>query len=145
MKNNAMVTVMLLGACAMGFSYPSAAQNAVGGATKAKQSTLGGAAMGKEVIDFNHDDDSVTNTGQAIAAINIAVFGDVAAFKASVDTLVRDFRHSSRMPGVERILVPGERSHAIRAARTQDGIPIGPALLRGLDQVADDLGMAKLG
>ena len=107
--------------------------------------TLGGAAMGKEVIDFNHDDDSVTNTGQAIAAINIAAFGDVAAFKASVDTLVRDFRHSSRMPGVERILVPGERSHAIRTARTRDGIPIAPALLRGLDQVADDLGMAKLG
>jgi len=107
--------------------------------------TLGGAAMGKKVIDFNHDDDSVTNTGQAIAAINIAAFGDVAAFKASVDTLVRDFRHSSRMPGVERILVPGERSHAIRTAQTRDGIPIGPALLRGLDQVADDLGMAKLG
>jgi L-2-hydroxycarboxylate dehydrogenase (NAD+) len=25
--------------------------------------TLGGAAMGRDVIDFNHDDDSVTNTG----------------------------------------------------------------------------------
>ena len=107
--------------------------------------TLGGAAMGKEVIDFNHDDDSVTNTGQAIAAINIAAFGDVAAFKKSVDTLVRDFRHSSRMPGVEQILVPGERSHKTRTVRTRDGIPIAPALLRGLDQVADDLGMAKLG
>ena len=56
--------------------------------------TLGGAAMGRDVIDFNHDDDSVTNTGQAIAAINIAAFGDVAAFKASVDALVRDFRNS---------------------------------------------------
>jgi LDH2 family malate/lactate/ureidoglycolate dehydrogenase len=33
--------------------------------------TLGGATMGKEVIDFNHDDGSVTNAGQAIAAINI--------------------------------------------------------------------------
>ena len=107
--------------------------------------TLGGAAMGKEVIDFNHDDDSVTNTGQAIAAINIAAFGDVAAFKASVDTLVRDFRHSSRMPGVERIFVPGEHSHATRATRTRDGIPIAPALMRGLDQVATDLGIAKLG
>ena len=28
--------------------------------------------MGRDVIDFNHDDDSVTNTGQAIATINIA-------------------------------------------------------------------------
>ena len=107
--------------------------------------TLGGAAMGRDVIDFNHDDDSVTNTGQAIAAINIAAFGDVAAFKASVDTLVRDIRNSSRMPGVERIFVPGERSHATRLARTRDGIPIGPALRRGLDQVADELGIAKLG
>jgi L-2-hydroxycarboxylate dehydrogenase (NAD+) len=40
--------------------------------------TLGGAAMGREVVDFNRDDDSVTNTGQAIAAINVAAFGDVA-------------------------------------------------------------------
>ena len=59
--------------------------------------TLGGAAMGRDVIDFNHDDDSVTNTGQAIAAINIAAFGDVATFMASVDALVRDFRNSKRI------------------------------------------------
>ena len=107
--------------------------------------TLGGAAMGKEVIDFNHDDDSVTNTGQAIAAIDIGAFGDVAAFKANVDTLVRDFRGSSRMPGVERISVPGERSLETRLARAKDGIPIAPALKRGLDQLADELGIAKLG
>jgi LDH2 family malate/lactate/ureidoglycolate dehydrogenase len=106
--------------------------------------TLGGAAMGKDVIDFNHDDDSVTNTGQAIAAIDIAAFGDVAVFKASVDTLVRDFRSGNRMPGVERIFVPGERSHATRLAQTRDGIPIAPALMRGLDQVADELRIAKL-
>jgi len=40
--------------------------------------------------------------------------------------------------------VPGERSQQTRAARTRDGIPIAPALMRGLDQVADDLGIAKL-
>src|ERR1700733_12587912 len=106
--------------------------------------TLGGAAMGKDVIDFNHDDSSVTNTGQAIAAINIAAFGDVAVFKASVDALVRSFRNSERMPGVDRIYVPGEHSHATRAARTRDGIPVAAALLRGLDQVADELGIARL-
>jgi len=106
--------------------------------------TLGGAAMGKEVIDFNHDDSSVTNTGQAIAAIDIAAFGDVAVFKASVEALVRSFRNSARMPGVNRIFVPGEHSHATRAARTRDGIPVAAALMRGLDQVADELGIAKL-
>lgn len=107
--------------------------------------TLGGAAMGKDVVDFNHDDDSVTNTGQAICAINVAAFGDVAVFKKSVDTLVRDFRTSERMPGVERIQVPGERSAETRVKRTRDGIPLAPALMRGLDQVADDLGIVKLG
>jgi len=106
--------------------------------------TLGGAAMGRDVIDFNHDDDSVTNTGQAIAAINVAAFGDVAVFKAAVDRLVRDFRGSERMPGVERIFVPGERSQQTRATRSRDGIPLPPALMRGLDQLADELGIAKL-
>ena len=107
--------------------------------------TLGGAAMGKDVIDFNHDDDSVTNTGQAIAAINISAFIDIATFKANVDTLVRDIRASERMPGVQRISVPGERSHETRLARAKNGIPIAPALARNLNQVADELGMAKLG
>jgi L-2-hydroxycarboxylate dehydrogenase (NAD+) len=107
--------------------------------------TLGGAAMGKDVIDFNHDDDSITNTGQAIAAINVAAFGDVATFKAAVDTLVRDFRGSERMPGVDKILVPGERSAETRLARARDGIPIAPALMRALDQLAAELEMTTLG
>jgi LDH2 family malate/lactate/ureidoglycolate dehydrogenase len=106
--------------------------------------TLGGAAMGNDVIDFNHDDSSVTNTGQAVAAINLAAFGDVDAFKARVDTLVRDLRGSERMPGVERIFVPGERSHETRAIRSSHGIPVAPALMRGLDKLADELGIAKL-
>jgi LDH2 family malate/lactate/ureidoglycolate dehydrogenase len=63
---------------------------------------------------------------------------------ATVDALVRDFRNSSRMPGVERIFVPGERSHATRMARTRDGIPIAPALMRGLDQLAGQPGIVKL-
>ncbi len=107
--------------------------------------TLGGAAMGKDVIDFNHDDDSVTNTGQAIAAINIGAFIDIATFKANVDTLVRDLHGSSRMPGVDRISVPGERSHETRLARAKNGIPIAPALARGLNQLAGELGMDELG
>ena len=106
--------------------------------------TLGGAAMGREVIDFNHDDNSVTNTGQAIAAISIAAFGDVAVFKRSVDALVRDFRSSQRMPGVERIWLPGEQSHLKRAEAERSGIPIPPALRAALDKLADELQIERL-
>lgn len=106
--------------------------------------TLGGAAMGRDVVDFNHDDDSVTNTGQAIAVINVAAFGDVDEFKSSVDKLIGDLRASSRMPGVDRIFVPGERSFETRDRRRRDGIPIAPALLQGLDRLAGELGIARL-
>src|SRR6201985_59942 len=107
--------------------------------------TLGGAAMGKDVIDFNHDDDNVTNTGQAICAIDVAAFGDVATFKAAVDTLARDIRGSARMPGVARISMPGERSEETRMRRGRGGLPIAPTLQRSLDQLAQELGIAQLG
>src|SRR5689334_11186723 len=69
--------------------------------------TLNGAAMGSETIDFNKDHSSVTNTGQAILVIDPDAFGDVAQFKARVDKLVREMRASERMPGVDRIWLPG--------------------------------------
>jgi LDH2 family malate/lactate/ureidoglycolate dehydrogenase len=106
--------------------------------------TLNGAAMGKDVIDFNHDDASATNTGQAIVAIDVAAFGDLQAFKDRVDVLVDDFRQSRRMPNVDRIWLPGEQSHSKRVEYNRDGIPISAPLLRGLDQLADDLGVERL-
>jgi L-2-hydroxycarboxylate dehydrogenase (NAD+) len=106
--------------------------------------TLNGAAMGKEVIDFNHDDTTTTNTGQAVMAIDVSAFGDVAGFKARVDHLVRDLRASERMPGVERIWLPGEQSHERRAANERNGIPLPPALRQQLDTFAQELGIPAL-
>lgn len=106
--------------------------------------TLNGAAMGRDVVDFNADDATVTNTGQAILAIDIAAFGDVARFKARVDALVRDLRASERMPGVERIWMPGEQTHHRRIAREASGIPMPPALRASLDGLASELGIERL-
>ena len=106
--------------------------------------TLNGAAMGREVVDFNHDFKTTTNTGQAIAMIDIAAFGDPAQFKQCVDALVREMRASERLPGVDRIWLPGEQSHAKRIAHARDGIPIGVALRKALDQVASEVGVAPL-
>jgi len=106
--------------------------------------TLNDAAMGRDVIDFNADEASVTNTGHVIVAIDPAAFGDPAAFKRRVDRVLRDIRSSARLPGVERILVPGERSAAKHAARSASGVPIPPALKASLDQAAAELGIAPL-
>jgi LDH2 family malate/lactate/ureidoglycolate dehydrogenase len=106
--------------------------------------TVNGAAMGKEVIDFNADAQSPTNTGQAIIVIDPSAFGDLAQFKTSVDTLIRDLRASERMPGVDRIRVPGERSHELIAEQRAAGIAIAPALVQTLDRLAEQLEIAPL-
>ena len=104
--------------------------------------TLNGAAMGKDVVDFNADDTTPTNTGHAIIAINVAAFLPVAKFKRNVDVLVRDLRGSQRLPGVDRIRLPGEGSHAARADRLQNGIPLPAPLAASLRQLAAELKIA---
>ncbi|CAN5426550.1 Ldh family oxidoreductase [soil metagenome] len=106
--------------------------------------TLQGAAMGKEVVDFNADHVTPTNTGQAILVIDLAAFGGAAPFKASVDTLVRDLHASQRLPGVERIWLPGEQSHGRRVEYEGTGVPVVPALLDELDALAQRIGIAPL-
>lgn len=106
--------------------------------------TLGGAAMGRDVIDFNADHQTVTNTGQAILVVDLAAFGDPAHFKHEVDKLVRDIRGSERLPGVDRIWLPGEQSHEKRARYREAGIPIFDGLMLELNTLASDLGIAPL-
>lgn len=106
--------------------------------------TLNGAAMGKEVVDFNADDTTRTNTGHAIVAINVEAFHPVAEFKQAVDTLVRDLRNSRTLPGFDRIRLPGEGSHAARADRLAHGVPIPAPLRAALDALAADLKIARL-
>lgn len=106
--------------------------------------TLNGAAMGREVVDFNADDTTVTNTGQAVLAIDISAFGDPAGFRRQVDALSRDIRGSARLPGVERIWLPGEQSRLTRLRREAEGVPIPPALGSQLDALAAELGAPPL-
>jgi L-2-hydroxycarboxylate dehydrogenase (NAD+) len=106
--------------------------------------TLNGAAMGKDVIDFNADDASATNTGQLIVALRVDAFGPVDAFKRSVDRVIRELRGSARLPGVDAIRVPGEQSHRRREERLARGIPLHPNLVAQLDKLADQLKIAAL-
>jgi LDH2 family malate/lactate/ureidoglycolate dehydrogenase len=106
--------------------------------------TLNGAAMGREVIDFNADDASATNTGQAILAIDIEAFGEKAQFLKSVDALSRDIRGSERMKGFDRIFLPGEQSHLKQQHNLREGIAIPDALLKSLNALGESLGVGKL-
>ena len=106
--------------------------------------TLQGAAMGREVIDFNKDSVTKTNTGQAILVIDLKAFGDPAEFKARVDTLVRDLRNGERLEGVDRIWLPGEQSHLKRERHRVHGIPLSAGVVADLQALAGELGIEPL-
>ena len=64
---------------------------------------LNGAAFGREVVDFNADDESACNTGHFIIALDVSRFLPIAAFKAQIDRQLRDLKSSPVLPGFDSI------------------------------------------
>ncbi len=107
--------------------------------------TLNGAAFGKDVIDFNADCKSLTNTGQMIIAVSVEAFCDVDQFKENVDQVICDIRASPTLPDFDSVRLPGERAHSVRLDNQKNGIPIHPALFENLQVLADEQGVQRLG
>src|SRR6516165_6770176 len=107
--------------------------------------TLNQAAFGRDVVDFVKEQGKATNTGHAIVAVSVEAFAPAAAFKRQVDAAIRAMRGAQRLPGVERIWLPGEQSHLKRQDRAKNGIPMPKPLRDSLEMAARDLGIAPLG
>ncbi len=105
---------------------------------------LNGAAFGRDVVDFNADDKSATNTGHFIVAVDIPRFIPLDTFKSEVDRHIGDLRASKRLPGVDEIRLPGDRRAQCRAERARDGVPLAKPLLALLDKLAGDLKIKPL-
>ena len=105
---------------------------------------LNGAAFGRDVVDFNADDDSETNTGHCIVAVDVARFMPLATFTAEVDRHVRDLRASKRLPGVDAIRLPGDRRAECRNERLREGVPLAAPLVAQLDKLAAELKVKPL-
>ena len=105
---------------------------------------LNGAAFGSDVVDFTTDTTSPTNTGQFVVAIDIAAFGDPAAFTAAAARIFAELRASPPLPGHDPVRVPGDGRQAARAQRIVKGIALHPALRAELDRIANELAIAPL-
>lgn len=105
---------------------------------------LNGAAFGRDVIDFNYNDDGATNTGHFMAAIDIKRFVPPDTFMAETDRHLADMRASKRLPGVDHIRLPGDRRRECRKERLRDGIPLPDALVLQLDRLARELDVTTL-
>ncbi|MGH7876434.1 MAG: Ldh family oxidoreductase [Candidatus Dormibacteraceae bacterium] len=105
--------------------------------------TLNGAAFGREVVDFNADSHSITNTGHCIVAIDVARFMDLDAFKGAVDAVCEQIHGSPTLPGA-KIRIPGEHSAALAAESRELGVPLAPAVVRQLTLMAAEFGVNPL-
>jgi LDH2 family malate/lactate/ureidoglycolate dehydrogenase len=106
--------------------------------------TLNGAAMGRDVIDFNVDDASATNTGQFIVAIDVASFTDLDAFRREVGRIGEEMKGSALRPGFDEIRLPGERALSTREMRLADGVPLPAPLAEKLNAIAARCGVEPL-
>ena len=105
---------------------------------------LNGAAFGREVVDFNADDESECNTGHFIIALDISRFIPLDPFKAQMDRQLRDLKASKVLPGFDSVRLPGEQRRTRRAERISKGVPVFPEVVELLDKLASELKIKPL-
>lgn len=97
---------------------------------------LNGAAFGADVVDFTSDTASPTNTGQFVAAIDIAAFMDPDDFAATAARVFAELRAATPLPGHDPVRLPGEGRETARREREAEGITLHPALRSALEDLA---------
>ena len=106
--------------------------------------TMNGAAFGRDVVDFNYDNETACDTGHFIVALDVSRFMPMPMFKAAVDRHLRDLKSSPKLPGVDAIRLPGEQRLKRRAERARDGVPVYPEVIAQLDALAGELKVKPL-
>ena len=95
-------------------------------------SVLSGAAIGPDIGSMYKDLDRKQDVGHFFCLFNIEAFLNLDEFKRRMDETIDRIKSSKRRPGVEEILVPGERSARKAAANQLGGISVTPETLTEL-------------
>jgi len=102
---------------------------------KRRLSSGGGCSTGKRwEIDVN---------GIFALAIDPERFSSASVFGDIASRFVDGVKGSRRAPGVDEILVPGERSFRERERRLRDGIPVYRKTLTVIEEILDELELPR--
>lgn len=102
-----------------------------------------GAAFGRDVVPFQTDHVTTTNTGQAMIAFRPDLFAPRSEFGRRMDSKLRELRDSEPM-GEGPVRLPGERAAATEAENRRLGVMVPDPLVETLDALADSLGVTRL-
>lgn len=84
---------------------------------------------------------TTSNMGHFFGALQVAGFRDAPGFDDDLGRLIADVTASPLEAGVERILIPGEPEMIRREEHRRSGVPILPAVVEKLREVASELGI----
>lgn len=97
---------------------------------------LSGAFFGRDVGDLYEKTTTPQNSGHLFGVLPVNAFDEVENYMARMDRAIADIRGVKKATGVDRVYLPGEREHLSMVARLQEGIPLGPALVKELQALA---------
>ncbi|MCL5023093.1 MAG: Ldh family oxidoreductase [Nitrospirae bacterium] len=93
---------------------------------------LSGAAVGSSIGSMYKNLDRKQDLGHFFCLMDIDAFMDLPVFRKRIDAMIDEIKACKKRPGIEEILIPGERSFRIANKNRERGIPISNATLKEL-------------
>ena len=103
---------------------------------------LSGSAVGPSIGSMYKNLDRKQDVGHFFCLFDVRAFLDYSQYLRRIDSTIDRIKASKKRPGVEEILVPGERSARKARANTLQGIPIAPETLTEIEQWCARLNIA---
>jgi LDH2 family malate/lactate/ureidoglycolate dehydrogenase len=101
-------------------------------------SVMSGSAIGSSIGSMYKNLDRKQDVGHFFCLLDIEAFMDVAEFKTRIDEMIDRIKACRKRPGVEEILVPGERSSRTARENLERGIKLDAATVKELEQLCGE-------
>ena len=102
---------------------------------------LSGAASTTDIGGLYWTFDRPQNVGHALCMIDVSRLQPLGQFKRRVGATVAAMRATTKRPGVDRILAPGDLERERLVDRTANGCPLTPDLIRDLTALGTERGV----
>jgi LDH2 family malate/lactate/ureidoglycolate dehydrogenase len=94
---------------------------------------LSGSAFGRSIGSMYKDMHRKQDVGHFFCLLDLAAFMDISFFIERIDRMIDEIKHSEKRPGIEEILVPGERSFRKAQENLKNGIPVGEETMKEME------------
>jgi LDH2 family malate/lactate/ureidoglycolate dehydrogenase len=105
-------------------------------------SVLSGAAIGSDIGSMYKNLDRKQDVGHFLCLFDIGAFMDPGIFDDRLEWMIARLKENARRPGVDEILIPGERSARAAARNENDGVPVARETVAELKHWCKHFGIA---